>query len=143
MLDIVSRAHLSGGKGIATPSDSDADGLPDIFESEIETEAQLADTDQDGSDDGLELLMGTDPLEKDGIVFSDEDGDGLSDEAEIKFGTSPIAADADRDGLSDPQELLLGFDSNLPDTDNDGVLDSWEVLSAQYRFTNRKWHFGD
>ncbi len=58
--------------------DSDGDGLPDMREILLyKTKPFLADTDQDGLNDGEEIAMGTDPLNL------DSDGDRLSDGDEV------------------------------------------------------------
>lgn len=50
---------LQGGQ---TPSDADGDSLNDLQESHFGTDAALADTDGDGTNDGLEVENETDPL---------------------------------------------------------------------------------
>jgi len=96
----------------------------------------IPDTDGDGLNDELEILIGTDP------TVADTDGDGLTDAEEIAAGdpdvfepgidTDPVDADTDDDGLSDGEELspgLDGFVTNplVTDTDGDGLSDGLEV----------------
>jgi len=74
-------------------TDLDADGLPDLFETNTTTFLDAnhtgsnpfdPDSDDDGLDDGEEVLIyGTDPN------VSDTDGDGFSDGEEVAVGTDP------------------------------------------------------
>ncbi len=102
--------------------DTDGDGLEDGVEVLLGTDPLNPDTDGDGLDDGLEVLLGTDPLDP------DTDGDGLSDGLEVFFGTDPLDPDTDGDGLSDGEEVFFGTDPLNPDTDGDGLDDGVEVL---------------
>ncbi|HVR28377.1 MAG TPA: FG-GAP-like repeat-containing protein [Thermoanaerobaculia bacterium] len=90
--------------------DSDGDGLPDDFEIENgldplnDADAQL-DPDQDGLSTGEEFLRGLDPFDP------DTDGDGLNDGLEVLvLGTDPLRFDTDGDGVSDGLEVELGTD---------------------------------
>lgn len=143
--------------------DSDNDGIIDIEEnvnfdlfnyiSELNdggfsnTSAHIADSDQDGLNDGAEIqFFKTDPL-----AF-DSDGDGLSDGEEYYvYNTKLNQIDSDFDGMSDFDEIIIyGTDPNgntnpeifykgafervanwfaisnfyLPDSDGDGLVDS-------------------
>ena len=84
---IVDYVRIFEPSGIAPPKDSDGDGLSDVEEKSLGTDAQIADSDGDGLNDGDELSAGTDPLNY------DSDGDGISDGAEITAGTDPLSAD--------------------------------------------------
>ena len=67
-----------------TPSDSDADGLPDPLEAELGTDPDRADSDGDRLNDGDEhWTQGTDPLN------ADTDGDGIADGDELDYGLDP------------------------------------------------------
>ncbi|MFT5288761.1 MAG: hypothetical protein ACI82F_000818 [Planctomycetota bacterium] len=79
-------------------ADSDGDGLLDIEETSVHgTDPLEADTDDDGLDDGIEVLTYgcADPLNP------DTDGDTLSDGDEVLIGTNPCDADSDADGFPD------------------------------------------
>lgn len=104
--------------------DCDSDGLTDFEEVDTwGTNPQLADTDNDGVNDAVEIVDGTNPN-----AF-DSDGDGLSDGGERLAGTFPNIADSDDDGLPDGWEVDNGLDpldngdgnaNNGPDADPDG-----------------------
>ncbi len=69
-----------------------------------------SDTDGDGLSDGLEAILGTNPLDP------DSDGDGIDDSTEV--GDDPDnPLDEDQDGIID------ALDSNTEDSDGDGVND--------------------
>lgn len=114
--------------------DSDGDGLPDIYEEALGTDANKADTDGDGLTDYQEVFVtGTDPTKYDSVTEgisdadADSDGDGLSNAQEIELGTDPQNTDTDEDGLSDYDELnVYGTDPLNPDTDGDGLKDGDE-----------------
>ncbi len=108
--------------------DSDCDGLSDQFEfsatygaSGAKTDPGVADSDQDGIKDGVELGRTTSPDVSCGFV-------GDSDPTNQ---TSPVAADSDGDGLRDGQEDKNGngrtdpgdLQNGNPDTDGDGLID--------------------
>ncbi|QIB74098.1 hypothetical protein GL213_09275 [Halogeometricum borinquense] len=76
-----------------------------------------ADTDGDGTTDGEEAALGTDPFS------ADTDGDGLSDAVELAGATNATLADTDGDALDDGRELELPTNATLADTDGDGVVD--------------------
>lgn len=91
------------------PNDPDGDGLSNAEEADAGTDPNLADSDDDGLNDGTEIHGGnpTDPLNP------DTDGDGLQDGDE----------DSNHNGGIDPGET----NPNLADTDDGGVDDSVEV----------------
>jgi uncharacterized protein YkwD len=122
--------------------DTDGDGLYDVDETDVYmTDPEDPDTDNDGSDDGLEIYSGTDPLDEDSqpgdSALEDSDNDGLynTDETNI-YGTDPDEADTDRDSVDDGQEIYDGTDpldpnsvaggSDPVDTDGDGLFDQDE-----------------
>ena len=101
--------------------DSDNDGLTDGDEvNEYETDPTDSDTDDDGLTDGAEIdEYDTDPTEE------DSDEDGLTDGAEVfTYNTEPDKEDSDRDTIPDGIEVNeTGTDPTLRDTDGDGVHD--------------------
>ncbi|MGY5878774.1 MAG: hypothetical protein RTV31_00930 [Candidatus Thorarchaeota archaeon] len=109
----------------ATDSDSDDDWLPDGAEVQFYmTNPMAADSDLDGTNDGLEfdtdfddLLdahefeLGLQHVVGGGIMNPDTDGDGLLDGAEVHiYGTSPLEGDSDGDGIPDGFEVATGSD---------------------------------
>ncbi len=117
-------------------TDSDDDGLPDSYETDIGTDIYNADTDGDGLTDGFEeLWSATNPLKigsfNDGISDSelDLDSDDLGMLEEYNYGTDPLEADSDNDGLNDGTEVhIKGTDPLVEDTDGDGLVDGDEVI---------------
>lgn len=123
--------------------DSDGDGLTDLAEYYLETDAWDADSDEDGYSDYQELEIGTDPL----VYDTDDDGDGLTNAQEATFGTDPSlmdsdndgfsdydeVTDADKDGLTNAEELSFGTDPNLSDSNTNGVLDYEEYQAYLIR----------
>lgn len=83
------------------PLDSDGDGLDDVREREIGTNARLPDSDRDGLTDGDEVrTYKTNPREL------DTDGDALADGVEVTlWRTDPLQADSDADGFPDGKEI--------------------------------------
>lgn len=124
-------------------TDTDGDLLVDELEKQYGTDINEKDTDGDTVSDYIEVVvLGTDPLKKDGHL--DTDGDGLTNAEEIDLGTNPGDADTDADMLADSEELDLGTDPCNYDTDGDGVSDGKEVelgtdpLTAQSTFQVEK-----
>ena len=129
----------------APVSDSDNDGLPDIWEEQFfDNLDQTAegDPDSDGLNNAEEFEAGTKPDN------ADSDDDGYNDGVETgtgkwvsaqNTGTSPTKSDSDGDGLKDGVENPdLGYDSenpetqsgsdpNEPDSDGDTVPDGREI----------------
>ena len=138
----------------ADQPDDDGDGLSTPREVELGTDPTLVDTDEDGLNDGREMLeVHTDPLDP------DSDRDGALDGDEVALGTNPLdelgpapatpetivatgteapatgeepaaaaitAGDSDGDGLEDTIEFELGTDPADLDTDDDGATDGDE-----------------
>lgn len=122
-----------------TNPDADADGIPDGIEVNyfnltrgisnltIQTLQYLndSDVDDDGLLDGMELQLGTDPLN------NDTDSDGLLDGEEIEVGSYPLIQDSDEDSLLDGYEVhVLHTNPLRQDTDNDGLSDPFEVAEG-------------
>jgi hypothetical protein len=118
-------------------SDSDGDGLPDLWELNYFTnllQTATGDPDTDSFNNLVEYLAGTSPTN----VLSnpnDGDADGLPDAWELLyFGNLSQTAegDPDNDGFTNAAELAAGFNpanplSNPGDTDGDGLPDLWEM----------------
>ena len=123
------RLNLQGALSIV---DTDVDGLPDSVDN---------DDDNDGLTDGLELSLGTNPLNV------DSDADGLSDGDEVNYDpvpadtytpgsdTDPLDDDTDNDGFKDGMEVAAGNDPLNPadapvwgDTDGNGVVNAADLL---------------
>jgi hypothetical protein len=111
-------------EALALPAiqDSDADGLADVAEQALGTNAANPDSDGDGLLDGFEVANEFDPSTP-GEQSLDPDGDGLDNLAEQAAGTNPNDPDSDGDGFSDGVEIASGSDplnpistpvSNLP-----------------------------
>ena len=124
--DFLEYSEVCGSGSNASNPDTDGDGLDDQFEATggggtllwpvgsgeaYTTSACAFDTDNDGLEDGEEVILG-----KDGFLThannSDTDGDGLKDGNEVIFIPRPF------------QERTHPL---LNDTDNDGMLDGWEM----------------
>jgi len=157
-------ADLSGD---VCDADDDGDGLLDAVETntgvylgpaDTGTDPLLADTDADGSADGLDncpVVANPDQLDTDGDSFGndcdlDDDGDGLPDAVETHTyvyvgpsdtGTNPLNPDTDGDGLQDGVESATGT-WNGPgdrgthplnaDTDSDTWIDGVESNTGIY-----------
>lgn len=110
---------------VASDLDRDLDGLGDTFERNNNLDPLDPDIDDDGYQDGLELVAGSDPFDSasrpsrinspmdDGISRGgqapiDSDSDGLSDAFESLNGTLIASRDSDSDGFSDGLEYLMG-----------------------------------
>ncbi|MCB1208706.1 MAG: LamG domain-containing protein, partial [Verrucomicrobiales bacterium] len=101
--------------------DKDNDGLTNIQEYWLGTNVSLADTDGDGVPDGQEWALGLNPLN------SDSDGDGMPDAWEIANGTDPrrndANEDADFDFITNLQEFTNGTKANTAMSGTDGISD--------------------
>ena len=115
--------------------DTDHDGLSDLLEERLGTDAWLSDTDGDGLSDIAEVGRNPkQPLNSDNdslidALDVDDDNDGVPTVLESKVDTDGdgkpdyLDLDADNDGISDRAE------AGVPqlDTDNDGVLDYFDI----------------
>ncbi|MBO7223431.1 MAG: hypothetical protein J6V70_04795, partial [Kiritimatiellae bacterium] len=104
-------------------TDTDADGIPDVWEHWTHTKPAsndaLVDYDGDGVDNITEFMYMCDPIRK------DTDGDGLDDRMEIDGLTAGI------EGLN--PVVRATFDIPEPDLDRDGITDLWDN-SGYYLF---------
>lgn len=107
-----------------------------------------SDTDGDLLSDGMELRLGTNPIDPtDADALQDSDGDGVLDIDEsrglsilvngnsIVVRSNPTSPDSDGDGLPDFVEYQISSNPNESDTDNDGLSDYDELsegLFGQY-----------
>ena len=102
----------------------------------------IADSDDDGLDDGTEFAMRTRSDELPPVWYSDPllkdtDDDGLNDAKESELGSDLNIRDSDGDGLTDGLEVALENDpldgtdaSRVNDQDNDGLIDRFEDSGA-------------
>ena len=128
-LDADQDGRLSCGEPM---SDSDQDGLGDLFEMRLGTDPTQADSDGDGLSDRVEWNLrrsGLSPLDGQDAQCQvpevanescdDQDQDGYCD-------LLPPIKDSDGDGLNDCEELFFGSLSNAVDSDDDGLPDLLE-----------------
>ena len=113
----------SDGDGIADniefpwSADLDDDGLTNQQEIiDLQTRADMDDTDKDGLVDGWEVantLNAKDSMGSNGGT-GDPDSDGLSNNDEQTYGTNPKNPDTDGDGTNDRTEILQGSNPKDP-----------------------------
>ncbi|MDQ7015862.1 MAG: hypothetical protein Q9N68_05730 [Gammaproteobacteria bacterium] len=125
-------------------TDTDGDGLSNAQEAALGTDPNVADSDADGIDDGVEVGANYPTVaaldgDSDGIIDAldsailDSDGDGVKDQLDpanndaCNPDSTIGVCDADGDGLSNAQETQVGTDPKIADSDGDGVLDGAEV----------------
>ncbi len=113
------------------PTDTDGDGIPDLWEKWTHGKKLVADSDLDRDGDGLtdleEFLTQTDPR------TTDTDGDSFSDFFEVANGMNPVVSedftpvepDTNHNGLPDIWEQG-GYDSSFRDADHNGFDDYYE-----------------
>ncbi|MHA1908199.1 MAG: M28 family peptidase [Candidatus Thorarchaeota archaeon] len=109
--------------------DTDSDGISDGEEEEIGSSPTDADHDDDGLTDYEEVhIYGT------AFNNNDTDSDLMPDGYEILMGHDPLVRDGeedpDFDGLLNVGEYIHGTMFNVSDTDQDLMLDGWEVLNG-------------
>jgi len=108
-----------------TPGDPDP-----MFLDDADLNPLTGDTDEDGINDGYEILSGCmdpndDDTDEDGIIDGNEDA---NTNGEVDAGeTDPCDADSDGDALPDDQEVTAGTNPWNTDSDGDGVLDGAEI----------------
>jgi len=110
-------------------TDSDGDGLSDVFEMQIGSNPNDADSDDDGVPDGLEPNPAddTDGDGKINVLDRDSDGDGIFDGTEMGFDCSNPATDTTKMSCTPDADKGGTKTSPLdPDTDNGGVPDGVE-----------------
>ncbi len=112
-------------------TDTDGDGIPDLWEKWTHGKKLVADSDLDRDGDGLtdleEFWNQTDPR------TADTDGDGFSDAFEVSNGMNPISSedftpvepDSNNNGLPDIWEQV-GYDSSFRDADHNGFDDYYD-----------------
>ncbi|HIE10672.1 MAG TPA: hypothetical protein EYP62_03600, partial [Kiritimatiellae bacterium] len=105
-----------------TQADTDADGIPDMWEmvnglDPTDPSDAGVDSDGDGLSDGEEYRWSSDPYNP------DTDGDGIPDGTEVSLGLYPAQADSDQDGLDDGFEQSIGTDPADADTTDRGLSD--------------------
>jgi hypothetical protein len=93
--------------------DPDSDGLTNLLEYVLDSDASNPDSDGDGLADGAEYQLGS------SLDLVDSDWDGLDDWWESQNGLDLLADDAgldsDGDGMVNLDEYLFGLDPQLPD----------------------------
>ena len=113
--------------GVAPVQNSSRLYVADTGNNRIQRLNAATDADQDGMDDGWEVLHGLNPTVNDALL--DPDGDGLINIGEFRIGTDPQKKDTDGDGLTDFQEIWAFVTKpNASDTDGDGLNDFQEVM---------------
>lgn len=107
-------------------ADANGNGISDYYEALCGGELDPdVDTDNDGLTNLQEYLLGTDAMKP------DSDGDGMPDGWETANELNPLRndaqEDADNDGLLNVEEYEAGTDPHNIDTDGDGRSDYWEA----------------
>ena len=118
--------------------DSDDDGVADYLEEdEYFSDPYNPDTDEDGLNDGDELMRGT------YVDDPDSDGDGVSDGDEVASGTDPLIDDTIGDSDSD-SDMLVDSDDDSVSSGNGFQVLFWvyypharEILKKGHAFNSR------
>ena len=121
--------------GFRASLDSDRDGLTDVKEERLGTDALRRDSDGDALPDGWEARNGLNPTSVVG-ADDDADGDGLRNRTEYRVKSDPRVPDTDANGRPDGDDdtdgdgLPNGVEDDMPtsdpaktDTNKDGVTD--------------------
>jgi predicted outer membrane repeat protein len=125
------------GGDLTPDGDLDGDGLSNLQEMLLGTDAATADTDGDGMSDGWEVLVGLSPLYDD--ADEDPDDDGLLNVEEFAACTNPMEADTDGDGQTDGWEVRTAF-SDPTAADFNGVSDAvLEVAGSLFTDSGGGW----
>lgn len=122
----------------AVPSDSDNDGLPDLWEQQIITHAA-------GQEPPLALTLADIKGPNEAPTTSDYDTDGATDAAEYARECNPTNPDTDNDWLLDGVETKTGVwvsptdrgtDPTRMDSDGDGFSDDFETNTGVFAGVN-------
>ncbi len=118
---------------VTDATDTDGDGMSDVFESVYGLNPMLDDAGGDLDHDGLTNLR--EYQERTSPVRADTDDDGLDDLAEVdEYSTDPLNADTDGDRMPDGWEVRFGLnplvDDADEDADGDGVSNYKEYLAG-------------
>ncbi len=118
--------------GDACDPDIDHDGVVNVTETTFALSMYIADTDGDRTNDGTEIVCGSDPLDRlNTLVGMDTDHDRLPDACEVIYGTDPANIDSDGDRLLDGWEVRYWMSNpHSTNTDADGCTDEREVASV-------------
>ncbi|MDH4468679.1 MAG: hypothetical protein QE271_11535 [Bacteriovoracaceae bacterium] len=117
-------------------ADDDGDGLSNYVESNIGSNKNSVDTDNNGYSDLVEFRYFGRTTQNNipacsSPINDDTDGDGLTNCQELLIGSNPNLSDTNRDGIPDGLSLRFNIPlnlNNLTDRDFDGVPDNEEIL---------------
>ena len=114
--------------------DADTDGLADLEERALGSDATIPDSDNDGLEDGIENRLGSNPS------LADTDGDGLADRVEFTNGFDATVATERPDGWLglEPAVALRTFALGGENYRLQGSVDgtAWEDLEEPHRETS-------
>ena len=121
---------------IANGHDNDNDGIPDQYEIEngldfLDANDINSDHDNDGLTNLEEFNLGTE------AGNPDTDGDGLTDGQEVnQYNTDPLIRDTDKDYIPDGWEVQYGLDPLAVNTDKDTDGDHFTDYQEYFKETN-------